>query len=90
MTPPENAEIAGRVRRVFIRSLELNLDPEEMSAPGDLSSVAGLDSLAILEFVVGLEEEFSVPIEPDRLNIEFISDLEALAEYFAERLRIGS
>ena len=90
MTTPGNAEIADRVRRVFIRSLELNLDPEEMSTPGDLSSVAGLDLLAILEFVVGLEEEFSIPIEPDRLNIEFLSDLEALAEYFAERLRAGS
>ena len=90
MTTPGNAEIADRVRRVFIRSLELNLDPEEMSTPGDLSSVAGLDLLAILEFVVGLEEEFSIPIEPDRLNIEFLSDLEALTEYFAERLRAGS
>ena len=90
MTPPENAEIADRIRRVFIRSLDLNLDPEEMSTPGDLSSVAGLDSLAILEFVVCLEEEFSVPIEPDRLNIEFLSDLDLLVEYFAERLRIGS
>lgn len=90
MTSPENAEIADRIRRVFIRSLELNLEPEEMSTPGDLSSVAGLDSLAMLEFVVGLEEEFSLQIEPDRLSIEFLSDLDVLVEYFALRLRAGS
>ena len=89
--PPEDhtdqAEIARRIRRVFVRTLSLNLDPDAPVLAQDLASVAGLDSLALLEFVAGLEKEFHLQIEPDRLGIEFLGDLRALTEYFAERLR---
>ena len=48
-----------------------------------------MDSLALLEFVAGLEDEFQFRIEPDRFNIEFLRDLQALSEYVAERTRKG-
>jgi acyl carrier protein len=86
MISVENADVARRIRRVFVRSLELNLDPDDPSFPVDLSSVAGLDSLAMIEFVAGLEEEFHFEIEPDRFNIEFLGNLQALSEYVAERI----
>jgi len=83
MNTSEIAEAAQRIRRVFVLSLSLDLNPDEASIPADLASVAALDSLAILQFVAGLEQEFGREIDPDRLNIEFLSDLNALAEYFA-------
>jgi len=86
MIPVENADVARRICRVFVRSLELNLDPDDPSFPVDLGSVAGLDSLAMIEFVAGLEEEFHFEIEPDRFNIEFLGDLQALSEYVAEHV----
>jgi acyl carrier protein len=87
MTSIEQADIARRIRRVFVQALSLNLNPDDPSMSGpDPGSVAGLDSLAMLGFVAGLEEEFHVQIEPDRLTIEFLGDLEAMTTYFAERL----
>lgn len=83
----EQAEIARRIRRVFVGTLSLNLDPDDPVLAQDLTSAAGLDSLALLEFVAGLEKEFHVAIEPDQLSIEFLGDLRAMTEYFAERLR---
>ncbi len=85
MAVEENAQIADRIRRVFVRSLALNLDEEDLPKVRDLGSVAGLDSLAMLSFVAGLEEEFATEIEADRLNIGFLGDLEALVDYFAQR-----
>jgi acyl carrier protein len=77
-------DITRRICIVFVRALELNMDPDDPSFPEDLGSVAGLDSLALIDFVAGLEEEFHFQIEPDRFNIKFLSDLQALSDYIAE------
>ena len=82
--------IISRILRVFEEALSLNLGLIDESVQGsDLSLIVGLDSLAILEFVAGLEEEFNMEIEMERLNTEFLGDLEALVAYFAERLGTG-
>ncbi len=90
MATEENTDIAKRILRVFVNSLSLNVNPEDLPQMRDLGSVAGLDSLAMLSFVAGLEAEFGAEIEADRLNIGFLGDLDALVEYFAERLRAAS
>lgn len=90
MTSMENAEIARRIRRVLVRSLSLDLDPDDPCLAQDLHSVVGLDSLAKLEFIDGLEKEFRLEIEPERLNTAFLGDLRALTEYFAQRLAARS
>jgi len=46
-----------------------------------------MDSLALLQFLAGLEEEFCLQIEPDNLNMEFFSDLHALSEYIGKRIQ---
>jgi len=86
MTTSGNASIVNRICAVFVRSLAVNVDTQNLPVVQDLSSVTGLDSLAMLRFVAGLEEEFGVEIEPERLNIQFLSNLQALTEYFAQRL----
>ena len=85
--PLEYSDIARRICLVFVRSLDLNLDPDDPAFPSDLSSVAGMDSLALLQFLAGLEEEFCLQIEPDNLNMEFFSDLHALSEYIGKRIQ---
>lgn len=84
---PDRVDIVRRIHVVFVRSLALNLDPEVPAPPLDLLSIAGLDSLSILEFVAGLEHEFQIAFEPERLNMEFLGDLTALTDYVCERLR---
>jgi acyl carrier protein len=86
MTSEKYSAIANRICRVFVHSLALNIYPEDLPQVRDLGSVAGLDSLAMLNFVAELEEEFGFEIEADRLNIGFHGDLDALAEYFGERV----
>jgi acyl carrier protein len=84
MSSLEYDEVANRIRRVFVQSLGLNLSPDETARISDLASVSGLDSLALLGFVIGLEKEFSQQIEPERLNLVFLRDLKALTDYFAQ------
>ena len=86
MNEPNRDTLRDRIRRVFVRSLSLGLDPSTLPASPDLGSLAGLDSLAMLEFVAGLEQEFALEIEPERLTREFLGDLDALVDYLAARL----
>ena len=86
MSPyPDDDEVARHIRRVFVATLGLNLDPAFVG--DDLRAVAGMDSLATLEFVAGLESELGVAIEPHRLSMELLGDVRALTSYFCGRLR---
>ncbi|HLG96251.1 MAG TPA: acyl carrier protein [Bryobacteraceae bacterium] len=78
-------ELKPRIRRVFIKSLHLNMREDELTYQTKLDEVAGLDSLAVLEFVAALEKEFNISFEPEMLTIEVVRDLNQLAGYIGRR-----
>lgn len=62
--------------------LELDWDfPED----GDLFA-AGLDSMAVMQMVVAVEDEYGVELTPDDLNKKAISTPSALAELIASKM----
>lgn len=84
MSGPE--DVARRVREVFIRSLSLNLAEPELRYSEKLDEVAGLDSLALLEFLAALEKEFGITLDPELLDLGTLKDLRALVTYIESRL----
>ena len=79
-----------RIRRTFVEALGLNVDPEALPYEDMLDDTAGLDSVAILEFVVALEQEFGIELEPERLSLDCLRDLGRLASYIQARTLSGS
>jgi acyl carrier protein len=82
----ESGNTIGRIRRVFIESLHLNLREEDFSYEAKLDEAVGLDSVAVLEFVIAIEKEFGITFEPEMLTIELVRDLNHLAAYVDEQL----
>lgn len=76
----------NRILRVFLDSLHLNLDEAEVGYGQKLDEMAGLDSLAVIEFVTALEKEFGITIEPELLRLDFVRDLPQLAAYIDDRV----
>jgi acyl carrier protein len=74
-----------RIRRVFIQSLHLNLREEDFSYEARLDESVGLDSVAVLDFVSALEQEFGITFEPEMLSIERVRNLKELAAYVDAR-----
>lgn len=74
-----------RIRRVFVDSLHLNLREEDFSYEAKLDESVGLDSVAVLEFVIALEKEFGITFEPEMLTIERVRDLKELAAYINQQ-----
>jgi len=79
-----------RIRKVFVESLHLNVREEELPYEWMLEEVAILDSIAVLEFVTGLEREFGISMEPEFLEFDFLRDLSGLASYIDHRTQGGS
>ena len=51
-----------------METLELNLDSDVIGEGTNLDELFGLDSVAIIEFVLGIEKEFGITIESDKLE----------------------
>jgi acyl carrier protein len=86
-SPSPSRETMDRLRRIFIEALHLNISERDLPYETPLDEAAGLDSIALLEFVTAVEAEFGVAIEPQCLELEFIRDLRRLASYLEERIR---
>src|SRR4029077_16997302 len=75
----------NRIRKVFVESLHLNLKEEDLDYERKLDETVGMDSLAVLEFVTALEQEFGVTIDPEMLRLDFVRGLLPLASYIEQR-----
>jgi len=81
-----NADIRRRVLQVLRDSLSVNLSEEEMAGAVRLEELFGMDSMAALEFLVGLEREFGVRFAPEQIEFDLLKDLPRLVRYIAERM----
>lgn len=78
----EGKTIEARIKRMIVRTLELKIDPEEIEEDEMLfGGGLGLDSVATLEIVVGLEEEFGIEVQDEDLRVELFDSVKALADY---------
>jgi acyl carrier protein len=82
----QSRETMNRIRRAFINSLHLNIREEDFSYEDKLDEAAGLDSVAVLDFVTALEKEFGFTFQPEMLTIDVMRDLHQLAAYVDEQV----
>jgi len=72
-----------RLKRVLIDSLELEMEPEDLTEDAALFGTGlGLDSIDALVLIVGIEDEFDVSVPPD--DIQIYRSLNTLADFLIE------
>jgi len=74
-------KIKNRLSRVIIRDLELNITQDDIQSAMRLDELFGMDSIAIIELVVGIEKEFDIRIPPEYLTVEMFRNLNTIAEH---------
>jgi acyl carrier protein len=79
MTSEES--LKNRIRRILIDSLELKLQADEIADSTNFDDVFGLDSVAVIEFVIALEKEFEITIAPEYLDSKNLKNLDRLSAY---------
>ena len=84
-------DIAQRVKQALVQGLQLNINPEDIADDESLFG-AGLDadSIAALEIVFALEEEFGFEVEDEELQVDLFDSVQTLTAYIEERLAVQS
>ena len=74
--------IEHRVKQVIIRTLSLEVDAEEIDDEDALfGGGLGLNSMATIEIIVGLEEEFGIEVPDEDLRVELFDSVQTIADY---------
>jgi acyl carrier protein len=81
--PPAKEEALEEFRRGVVKALENTLKKELPQATWEtrLFDDLSLDSTAVLEVLMELEEQFGIVFDPDDLELEHLSTVRALAEF---------
>ena len=74
--------IEHRVKQVIIRTLSLEVDAEEIDDEDALfGGGLGINSMATIEIIVGLEEEFGIEVPDEDLRVELFDSVQTMAGY---------
>ncbi len=84
--PLDDAAIEARLKEMIVERLFLKVQPEEIPADASLMDTYGVDSVSLLELVVGLEEAFGIRLEDGDFNVQNFATVAALRAFVKDRL----
>ena len=74
--------IEHRVKQVIIRTLSLEVEADEIDDEDELfGGGLGINSMATIEIIVGLEEEFGIEVPDEDLRVELFDSVQTMADY---------
>jgi acyl carrier protein len=79
-----------RLKRMIVDRLFLRLAPDDIAEDKSLVDDYGVDSVQLLELVVGLEEEFGLVIDDDEFKVDNFRSVANLAAYVRGKLGEGA
>ena len=78
--------IEDRLKKMIVERLFLKIPPETIEEDKSLIDTYGVDSVSLLELVVGIEEEFGIQIGDDDFHVKHFETVTALAEFVRGKL----
>ncbi|MFK3979422.1 acyl carrier protein [Micromonospora sp. NPDC050397] len=82
-------ETKDRLRKTLVDALRLDRDPATVP-DSDLRQKLDIDSIAALELLIWVENEFGIQIDDEDLSVALVDSLETLAAYVDARLAATS
>jgi acyl carrier protein len=73
--------LKSRIKKMIVERLFLDVNPETIDDDASLMETYGVDSVALFEIVVGLEEEFGVPMEDVDFQVEAFRSVNSIADF---------
>ena len=82
--PAERIEDA--LKKMMVERLFLKIKPESIPEDAALMKALGVDSVAVLEMVVGLEELYGISFEDEEFDIEVFRTVKSIADFVRAKL----
>jgi len=76
-----DGDVEKQIKEMIVERCFLDVPPDRIADDDDLMEAVGLDSVQILEVVVGLEENFGITFEDTDFDIENFRNVGAIAQY---------
>jgi acyl carrier protein len=77
--------VEDTIKRMIVERLFLDIDPAEIDDDKSLVDEYGVDSVAVLEIVVGLEEVYGLSFEDEDFSPEMFETVKSIADYVREQ-----
>jgi acyl carrier protein len=81
LDPSNKASMIPRIGELLARITKNPAFAEKVTAATDLVNEVGLDSLQMIDFLLGLEDEFGIEVDFDSLDMRHLTSVEALCHY---------
>jgi acyl carrier protein len=79
------SDIKSQIKKMIADRLFLEVEPEEIADNAPLMETYGIDSVALFELVVGLEDEFGVVMEDADFQIDTFKTVDSIAAFVEEK-----
>jgi acyl carrier protein len=79
-------QIETKLKQMIVERLFLDIDPEAIETEASLVQTYGVDSVCLLELVVGLEEAFGIALQDEAFDLRHFSSVAALRDFVKARL----
>ena len=73
--------IEQRLKTMMVERLYMSVAPEDIDDDKSLIDEYGVDSVSLLELVVGIEEEFDVRVGDEDFDVSHFATVAALASF---------
>ncbi len=81
----DTATIENQLKEMIVERLFLTVAPKEIDTNASLIEAYGVDSVCLLELVVGLEETFGIVIEDGDFDLRNFISVAALRDFVSAR-----
>ena len=77
--------LKARLKAMIVERLFLDIEPGDIADDTPLMQTYDVDSVALFELVVGLEEEFDVAMDEVDFQIDTFQDVNSIAAFVREK-----
>jgi acyl carrier protein len=82
---PDDPRIEEQVKEMIVERLFLDIEPASIADDDVLMDTLDVDSIKLLEIVVGIQEAFEFEIEDDEFSPERFETVAAIADFVREK-----
>jgi acyl carrier protein len=76
----------SEIKNLLIERLFLRMRPEEIPDDAPLLETLGIDSVALFELVVGLEDVYGITFEEEEFRLSLFRNVASIADFVEQKL----